>query len=238
LIHNLCVGACDDDDNDFETNNGGDDKDDGSDRDSVKSTPSRSMKKGQALHIKSPGLRGKSTYVSSEVDTAAPKRKRASSSPTTNAKHGIKKLKTTPGIPKRKTKMAYTIDSIKLIWPEGIEYGDSFRAMGPEEQRAEVDRLNKGLEKGMKSVIKTKLLSDNYKKIVADKLQSHLSHCRASVPSMFHAAPATRTSILQDVNFISVGEWVEVDGDRSVGYNSEGGIAVIIKVEDNLADVK
>jgi hypothetical protein len=55
---------------------------------------------------------------------------------------------------------------------------------------------------------------------------------------MFHAAPATRTSILQDVNFISVGEWVEVDGDRSVGYNSEGGIAVIIKVEDNLADVK
>jgi hypothetical protein len=55
---------------------------------------------------------------------------------------------------------------------------------------------------------------------------------------MFHAAPSTRTAILQDVNFISVGEWVEVDADRSVGYNSEGGIAVIIKVEDDLADVK
>jgi hypothetical protein len=110
--------------------------------------------------------------------------------------------------------------------------------MGPEEQRAEVGRLNKGLKKGMKCVIKTKLLSDNYKQIVADKLQSHLSQCHAPLPSMFHAAPSTRTDILHDFNFISVGEWVEVDADRSVGYNSEGGIAVIIKVEDDLADVK
>jgi len=34
------------------------------------------------------------------------------------------------------------------------------------------------------------------------------------------------------------GEWVEVDADRSPGFNSEGGIAVIISVHDNFADVK
>jgi hypothetical protein len=88
----LFVGACDDDDNDFEIDNVGDDKDDGSDIDSVKSNPSRSIKKRQALHTKSPGLRGKSSNVSSEVDIAAPKRKRPSSSPTNKAKQGIKKL--------------------------------------------------------------------------------------------------------------------------------------------------
>ncbi len=33
-------------------------------------------------------------------------------------------------------------------------------------------------------------------------------------------------------------EWVEVDADRTPGYNSEGGIAVIIHVHDDLADVK
>jgi hypothetical protein len=27
---------------------------------------------------------------------------------------------------------------------------------------------------------------------------------------------------------VSVGDWVEVDGDRSPGWNSEGGIAVVI----------
>jgi hypothetical protein len=167
-----------------------------------------------------------------EIATVAPKRKRPARSPTTKAKHGLKKR------PNKKTKMAYTIDSIKKIWPEGMDYGDSFRAMGPEEQIAEVDRLNTGLDKGMKGVIKTKLLSDNYQKIIAEKLKSHLSQCRSSLPAMFHAAATTRNAIVHDVNFISVGEWVEVDADRSVGYNSEGGIAVIIKVEDDLADVK
>ncbi len=37
---------------------------------------------------------------------------------------------------------------------------------------------------------------------------------------------------------LSVGEWVEVDADRTPGWNSEGGIAVIINVHDNFADVK
>jgi hypothetical protein len=35
-----------------------------------------------------------------------------------------------------------------------------------------------------------------------------------------------------------VGEWVEVDADRTPGYNSEGGIAVVIAVADALVDVK
>ena len=41
-----------------------------------------------------------------------------------------------------------------------------------------------------------------------------------------------------NLKFLSVGEWVEVDADRTPGYNSEGGIAVIISVHDDLADVK
>ncbi len=44
--------------------------------------------------------------------------------------------------------------------------------------------------------------------------------------------------VTHDPSFISVGEWVEVDADRTPGYNSEGGIAVIISVYDDLADVK
>ena len=43
---------------------------------------------------------------------------------------------------------------------------------------------------------------------------------------------------MHDINFISVGEWVEVNADRTPGFNSEGGIAVIINVQDDLADVK
>jgi hypothetical protein len=89
-------------------------------------------------------------------------------------------------------------------------------------------KLNKGVQKGMKTLLKTKLLEDNYTKLVADKLQAHLSGCRASQVTMFHAPPSQRNVVMHDINFISVGEWVEVDADRTPGFNSEGGIAVII----------
>jgi hypothetical protein len=55
---------------------------------------------------------------------------------------------------------------------------------------------------------------------------------------MFHATPKSINLVTSDVNFISVGEWVEVDADRTPGFNSEGGIAVIVSVHDALADVK
>jgi hypothetical protein len=55
---------------------------------------------------------------------------------------------------------------------------------------------------------------------------------------MFHAPPKKINMVTLDINFLSVGEWVEVDADRTPGFNSEGGIAVIIGVHDALADVK
>jgi hypothetical protein len=134
--------------------------------------------------------------------------------------------------------MAYTKESIELQWSEETEYGVAFRGMTEEQQQTKVQRLNKGVEKGMKCVIKSKVLDENYKKIVVAKLQAHLMDSRSSQLSMFHAAPATRPCVMNDINFISVGEWVEVDADRTPGFNSEGGIAVIIHVHDSLADVK
>ena len=55
---------------------------------------------------------------------------------------------------------------------------------------------------------------------------------------MIRCAPKTSIAITSNVKFLSVGEWVEIDGDRSPGYNSEGGIAVIVAVHDDFADVK
>jgi hypothetical protein len=184
-------------------------------------------------------MHGINSDAALQFPPSAQKRKGTVRSPMTNSKHGSKKLKTTKGTAKKTLSLAYTIESIKLSWSEETEYGQSFRAMDADEQRAEVIlRLNKGVDKGMKSVIKTKLLDDNYKIIVSEKLQAHLSQCRASLPSMYHAAPTSRVAVMHDPTFLSVGEWVEVDADRSVGYNSEGGIAVIINVHDDLADVK
>ena len=89
-----------------------------------------------------------------------------------------------------------------------------------------------------KNIIKTKLLSLHYQKVVEEKLRQHLTEQRVAQESMFHAAPKLLRSKLADLKFLSVGEWVEVDGDRTPGFNSEGGIGVIVSVHDAFADVK
>jgi hypothetical protein len=133
---------------------------------------------------------------------------------------------------------AYSIEGVLLAWSNTTDYGISFRGRTVEEQQAEVQLLNKGAAKGMKGLIKNKLLVVHYKKLVADKLKEHLVQCRVMPSEMFHCAPKNVNLVTSNPYFISVGEWVEVDADRTPGSNSEGGIAVIISVHDSLADVK
>ena len=166
------------------------------------------------------------------------KGKRPQRSTSLTMKQRTKNLKPSPRSITKKKHMAYTKEIIECTWSDETEYGVAFRGMTEVEQQAEVERLNKGVEKGMKSVIKTKVLEDNYTKIVHAELRAHLMDSRSSQLNMFHTALATQQCIINDLNFISVGEWVEVDADRTPGFNSEGGIAVIINVNDSLADVK
>jgi hypothetical protein len=44
---------------------------------------------------------------------------------------------------------------------------------------------------------------------------------------MYHAPPNSINVVLANPNFISVGECVEVDADRTPGFNSEGRIVMI-----------
>jgi hypothetical protein len=90
----------------------------------------------------------------------------------------------------------------------------------------------------MKDIIRKKVRGNNYKVMVAQKLREHIIQTRAVPAEMFHCAPKSLKSVTANIKFLSVGEWVEVDADRTPGYNSDGGIAVIINVHDDLADVK
>jgi hypothetical protein len=132
----------------------------------------------------------------------------------------------------------YNVESVLLAWDDTTDYGISFRNMSIEEQQKEVINLNKGAAKGLKGMIKNKLLVVHFKSLVVDKLKEHLGLSRVLPSDMFHAAPNKVNLVTADPSFISVGEWVEVDADRTPGYNSEGGIAVVISAHDALVDVK
>jgi hypothetical protein len=132
--------------------------------------------------------------------------------------------------------MNYTVEGIKSTWNAETDYGASFREMDEIEQLSEVKRLNKGAEKGLKGVIKTKLIDSNYKVIVSESMRVHLKESGLPTASMFHAPFDSNKGVIANPNFISVGEWVEVDADRTPGYNSEGCIAVIVGVHDDPKD--
>ncbi len=159
---------------------------------------------------------------------------------TTHSNSCVKKVRRTPISGKKDVAAAvtYTIEGVLAAWGQTTEYGLSFRGMMHDEQTAEVVVLNKGAVKGLKDIIKSKLLMTHYKTLVAKKLRAHIAECRVMPAAMFHSSPKNINLVTSNLKFLSVGEWVEVDADRSPGYNSEGGIAVIVSVHDDMADVK
>jgi hypothetical protein len=156
----------------------------------------------------------------------------------TNIKIKTRKTKAPLAIKNQHQKMKHTAESVLESFSAETEYGASFRCLDGAEQKKEVERLNKGAVKGTQEVIKSKMITQKYKQLVADKMRDFLIEQRQSVSSMFRATPPSRPLALMSPTFISVGEWVEVDADRTPGWNSEGGVGVIIAVHDALADVK
>jgi hypothetical protein len=143
------------------------------------------------------------------------------------------KVATNPG-----GKKPFTVASVLLAFKDKTEYGSAFRAMSDPDQLSEVERLNKGAVIGMKGAIRKQRIHSEYKDVVAERMQEYVKENRTPDTKMFRTVqPSAVTQRLQ-VGRLSVGEWVEVDADRTPGWNSEGGIGVIISVQDGLADVK
>jgi hypothetical protein len=69
-------------------------------------------------------------------------------------------------------------------------------------------------------------------------MRDHFILNRSDQQSMFRAVTQPRSIQRLQLKFLSIGEWVEVDADRTLGWNSEGGIRVIVNVTDGLADIK
>jgi hypothetical protein len=146
-----------------------------------------------------------------------------------------KKVKFTANTGGKKT---FTLESVLLSFPDKTEYGITFRAMCTEEQSNEVIRLNKGAATGMKGAMKKNRISVLYKDLVSEKMKEFYILHRSDPKSMFRAAVQPREVQKLQLKFLSIGEWVEVDADRTPGWNSEGGIGVIVSVTDGLADIK
>jgi hypothetical protein len=135
-------------------------------------------------------------------------------------------------------KTTFSIESVIESFKDTTEYGASFRSMTAEEQQTEVVRLNKGAATGTKGAIRKQRIDVQFKTLVNEKMKAFIIANRTEQACMFRNVVQPRILHKSQLKFLSVGEWVEVDADRTPGWNSEGGIAVIVGVNDGLADVK
>jgi hypothetical protein len=188
-----------------------------------------SAEEAASIHPASDGSECSPASVPSKKKRAVKRAKKQSNLPLP------KKVKLSANTGEKKT---FTIAGVMLSFPDKTEYGSTFRAMTPEEQANEVLRLNKGAATGMKGAIKKNRINVLYKDLVSEKMRDHYIINRTDQHSMFRAAAQPREMHKLQLKFIFVGEWVEVDADRTPGWNSEGGIGVIVNVTDGLADIK
>ncbi len=112
------------------------------------------------------------------------------------------------------------LDSFK----DTTEYGATFRSMTIDAQKMEVVRLNKGAASGMKGAIRLQRIDVQFKSLVSEKMKAYLIANRTDQKHMFRTITEPRILQKLQLKFLSIGEWVEVDADRTPGWNSEGGI--------------
>ncbi len=70
------------------------------------------------------------------------------------------------------------------------------------------------------------------------KLKEHLVALRVDENDMFKKAAPVNSARMVAASAVSVGDWVEVDADRSPWWNSEGGIAMVTASLNNVSEVK
>jgi hypothetical protein len=144
-----------------------------------------------------------------------------------------KRAKTTDdGLPGKRVRKAkklmdtktYSKESVLVEFGEDCEFGKKYRKMDADEQKAALDVLNRGASKGIKTVVKDKILTTKYSTLCNDKLKAHLLLAeRVPVETMFLAAETLPSARSASAAVVHVGDWVHVDADRTVGFNSERG---------------
>jgi hypothetical protein len=103
--------------------------------------------------------------------------------------------------------------------PDGGRFHSALRfdLRTAEEQQTEVVRLNKGAATGMKGAIRKQRINVQFKALVNEKMKAFIIANRTEQASMFRNVVQPRILHKLQLKFLSVGEWVEVDADRTLG---------------------
>ncbi len=112
----------------------------------------------------------------------------------------------------------YFKGSVLVEFGEDSEFGKEYRKMDADERTPTLDVLNRGASKGIKTVVKVKVLTTKYSTLCNDKLKAHLLAERVPVETMFRVAETLPLARSASAALVHVGDWVHVDADRTIRW--------------------
>ncbi len=137
---------------------------------------------------------------------------------------------------KKMDQVTYTVGSAMTEFGEESDFGKALRDMPDAERIVAVAKLNKGATDGIKGAVKAKVLVSKYSIICMQKLKDHLVANRVEDKDMFRKSAPVHSGRTMSSAGVSIGDWVQVDADRTPGWNSEGGIAMVTASSNSKAD--
>jgi hypothetical protein len=174
------------------------------------------------------------------LETESPQPKKRKRQPRAKKTNGEAPLQRARGVKlkKKMDQVTYTMDAAMNEFGADSEFGKALRDMPDAERIVAVAKLNKGATNGIKGAVKAKVLSSKYSSICMEKLKDHLVAMRVEEKDMFRKSAPVHSGRTMNSAGVSIGDWVQVDADRTPGWNSEGGIAIVTASSQNKAEVK
>ena len=174
------------------------------------------------------------------LETESPQPKKRKRQPRAKKTNGEAPLQRARGLKlkKKMDQVTYTMEAAMTEFGADSEFGKALRDMPDADRIVAVAKLNKGATNGIKGAVKAKVLSSKYSSICMEKLKEHLVAMRVEEKDMFRKSAPVHNGRTMNSAGVSIGDWVQVDADRTPGWNSEGGIAMVTASSQNKAEVK
>ena len=99
------------------------------------------------------------------------------------------------------------------------------------------DKMAKPMKRAVRKTVEEAVFLKEFNELRIVQTKQYFQEMRVPIASMVRAPPPPKI-MLSSGQHVNVGEWVEIEHSYAVGTCSDGGVAVVLRFEAGLADVR
>jgi hypothetical protein len=99
------------------------------------------------------------------------------------------------------------------------------------------EKMAKPMKKVVRKTVEEAVFLKEFNDLRIVQTKKYFEEMRVQIASMIRPPPPAKI-MLSSGQHVNVGEWVEIEHSYAVGTCSEGGVAVVLRFEKGVADVR